>query len=334
MRIDLPSFTNSALACAHRCPRELELRYGMQLAPAREDREVLQVGSTWHRAHDAATKNAGDPHAAYDAIARHAPGELWIEKLRRLFAGYVWRWGSSPLPVVASEQKFDVPFLDTRARGQIDGVLVIDGKRGILERKTSGEDIDDGAPYWDRLRMDTQLSFYALAFRELAGAAPEFIVYDVVRKPTIRPKGIVKKDAERMRRELTSKHVATYYGDTFLPEEIDAALSHDQETSRMYGARLTADIGERPDFYYQRRVVARTGQDLDGARADAVSTIGIVRWLEKTGMPFPRNPNACNVFGLCDFFGLCSNNEYPTDGHVPDGFLRREHLHPELDDDN
>lgn len=329
----LESFTNSVDTCARRCARELELRYEFQLSPGFEDREVLQVGDAWHRGHDvlATTSN---PELTYGAISTHAPGELWQEKLRRLFAAYLWRWQAQPLRIVHSEHRFDVVIAGEHRRGRIDAIAEIDGRRGIVERKTTAEDINDGAPYWDRLRMDTQLSTYDVSYRLLCGEPPAFILYDVVRKPTIRPKGILKKDAERFRRALATKGAASYFGELFSAPEIDAALAHDLETSRMYGARLTSDIGDRPDFYFARRMVPRTDLDLEHATRDTVATMQYVRWLESRGEPFPRNPNACNVFGLCDFFGLCSNNEYPGAGRVPDGFKRREHLHPELDDDN
>jgi len=330
------TYTNSSTSCFRRCPREYDLRYRRRLSPHGEDREVLQVGRAWHKAHDAFEKAVDPAHAqpaAYEAIQRHAPGDAWKEKLSRLFAGYLWRWSREPLEIVQAERVFRVELDGFIGEGQIDAVARIDGRLGLVERKTSGEDLAPGAPYWDRLRMDSQLSFYAAAFRELVGEPPAFILYDVVRKPTIRPKNLVKKDMQRLRMELRSKGVGTYYGQQFSADVVEAALHGGTETTALYGARLTADIGDRPDFYYQRRFVPRTELDMRAARADVAHTVGMIRHLESGAPFFPRNPESCARFGLCDFFGLCSNNDYPDHDTVPGGFARREHLHPELHTD-
>ncbi len=340
----IESFTNSSLSCFRRCPREHDLRYGQRLKVAGEDREVLQVGQAWHKAHDASSQTvrrlgassapiegavAAGESAAYAAIANHAPGDAWNEKLRRLFAAYRWRWALHPMNIIHSEHTFSyTPTGGAERRGQIDGVVEIDGQIGLLERKTSSEDLDDGSNFWQRQRMGTQVSFYALAFRELTGRAPAFTLYDVVRKPTIRVKTIIKKDAARMRAECDAKGAAVYFGEEFDEEHVTAALYEGRETLSMYGARLTADIGDRPDFYFARKIIPRTTRDLDLAEIDTQATIFQIQGMEF----FPRNPDACATFGLCDFFRLCSNGEHPNIGVIPDGFERREHLHPELED--
>lgn len=336
--MSVESYTNSCLSCFRRCPREFDLRYQLQLERAGDDREVLQVGTTWHKAHDVATK-AGDDAAAYNAIREHAPGAKWNEKLRRLFASYRWKWASQVLDIKRSEFQFD--YLDVqgiRRRGQIDGVIEIDGALGNLERKTSSEDLDDGSTFWQRQRMGSQVSLYANAFKELTGKAPAFTLYDVVRKPTIRPKSIVKKDMTRLRAELDEKGTATYFGEEIAGHEVEAALAEGRETLTFYGARLTADIGDRPDFYFARKMIPRTTLDLDQSENDTHLTIAMIeamgKWSQfKSELPvFPRNPDGCATFGLCDFFELCSNGEYPSAGQIPQGFARRDALHPELEE--
>jgi len=348
----IESYTNSCLSCFRRCPREFDLRYRQQLERAGDDREVLQVGTTWHKAHDAASKKAqaihppdpfqvrGDPAcdlAAYQVIREHAPGAKWNEKLRRLFAAYRWKWANHDLKIVESEHQFD--YLDEygkRRRGQIDGIVEIDGAVGNLERKTSSEDLDDGSTFWQRQRMGSQVSIYANAFKALTGTAPAFTLYDVVRKPTIRVKSIVKKDMTRLRAELTTGGSATYFGETFDEQEVEAVLADGRESLSFYGARLTADIGDRPDWYFARKMVPRTTLDLDLSENDTALTISMIetvaKWshLKSTLPTWPRNPDACATFGTCDFFGLCSNGEYPQAGTTPEGFARRDVLHPEL----
>ena len=340
----IDSFTNSCLSCFRRCPREFDLRYNKQLERADNDREVLRVGSCWHKAHDAASKvdsgtmtstSTGDA-AGFAAIDDHAPGGLWKEKLRRLFAAYRWRYANQDLNIIESEKTFEYSLEGTIRKGQMDGVIEIGGQIGVLEYKTSSEDLADGSVFWSRLRMASQPSFYATAFREITGETPAFVLYDVTRKPTIRPKAITKKDAARMRADIKAHGVTSYFAEPFESEEVEAAIFDGRETLSMYGARLTADIGDRPDWYFQRNPIYRTSLDLALAEEDTRQTIQMIENRPShegySSGPFPRNPDACTTFGVCDYFSLCSNDEYPNGDTLPDGFTRREHLHPELEE--
>tara|TARA_R110000851_G_scaffold120002_1_gene248057 strand:- start:1539 stop:2591 length:1053 start_codon:yes stop_codon:yes gene_type:complete len=346
----IDSYTNSCLSCFRRCPREFENRYALQLEREGDDREVLRVGSAWHHAHDVRTKSAqaaalhtgpdvsaqgyaGEPAvqiSGYDAIDRRAPGDTWKEKLKRLLAAYDWFWSEREVEIVESEHTFEYELDGTVRRGQIDGIVKQNGRVGILERKTSGEDIADGSPFWARQRMGSQVSFYDKAFREITGEAPAFTLYDVVRKPTIRAKALTKAEVKRMRAEVAADGPGIYFTEEFDEESLEGAVFHGKETLKMYGARLTADIGDRPSFYFNRSLVPRTNLDIEQAELDTQGTIQLIETaygLER----FPKNPDACATFGLCDFFPVCSNNVDPREG-VPSGYARREHLHPELDD--
>ena len=133
-----------------------------------------------------------------------------------------------------------------------------------------------------------------------------------------------------MREEISKSGQGKYF-ETFPAEIIEVALSEGHETVRLYGARLTADIGERPEFYFARREVPRTTADYAALRDDLSGQISAIE-RRKLATDWSRNPDACNAFGTCDFFGLCSNNMHPlrTDA-IPQGYRVREHLHPELD---
>jgi hypothetical protein len=318
----IESYTNTSLATARRCLREFELRYGRKLELDAEDREVLQVGQTWHRAHDA-VQRGGDP---YGTIDTHAPGDAWKEKLRRLFAAYGWYWKTQELDIVESERVFHVELLGRKFSGQIDGIVrIADGRCGVLERKTTSDGLEAESSYWDRLRLDVQVGLYALA----CGFKPDFILYDVVRKPTIRPKDISEKDAKRMRAELDKTGEAFYF-EKFPASVIEPALAEGRESLALYGARLTADIGARPEFYFARREVVRTSDDYALLSSDLAEQVANIESASARDA-LHRNPDACNVFGRCDFFGLCSNNVRMQPGDpAPNGFRIREALHPEL----
>lgn len=157
---------------------------------------------------------------------------------------------------------------------------------------------------------------------------PSFILYDVVRRPSIRPATPGKSKAER-RRILAA---STYFGEAFDASEIQTAIETGKESVGMYGARLTADIGNQPWKYYARREVARTDADYDLALETIEREIWQLERAADAGKLY-RNPDSCHVPGLCQFFGLCSNGVTPDDTRdaPPIGYRVRESLHPELD---
>jgi hypothetical protein len=320
------SFTNSSLTTARACLRKYYLRYPLRLERdvAEEDRETLAVGSCWHAAHDST--------APYEAINRTAPSPLWAEKLKRLFAGQAWYWASQPIAVERPEFEFEVTVAGVKVRGKIDGIIVTpDGRRGILERKTTSSGVEAESDYWRRLRLDTQVGIYGAAFTQLFGKLPDFIVYDVVRKPTSNPKALAAAEVKRMRAELAKAGAYSYFGELFFGEAALAALDEAREDDALYGARLTADIGDRPAYYFARREVPRTAVDYDGLQEDVACQVEIIRHAEARDL-FPRNPDACSMFGLCEYFSLCEQSQCPTasDTSPPRGFRQRDKLHPEL----
>lgn len=322
------TFTNSSLATARSCLTKYDLRYNLQLElDVGQSPEALQVGTCWHRAHDAQAKGL-DPFAI---IRKHAPDIMWAEKLSRLFAAYAWRWNAAEFEIEQAEQTFKIDVGPYIFEGQIDGIIRIpDGRRGVLERKTTGDPIEGSASYWDRLRLDVQVGLYSVAVSHLIGETPAFILYDVVRKPSISPKAIVKADGARMDKELAKTGVCTYFGQTFAEHEARPALDGMHESTALYGARLTADIGDRPGFYFGRREVPRTSDDYAELLRNLVQQVRVLEHAQAAGL-MHRNPDACDAFGTCEFFGLCSNGVRPTAlTGIPDRYRKRAHVHPEL----
>jgi hypothetical protein len=319
-------YTHSSLATARRCLTEYDLRYNLLLEPdSDENREALDVGTTWHNAH-AALHTKGEA-AAYEAIAAHAPSPLWAEKISRLFAAYRWYWRDSGFAVIESERVFEVEFNGKLFRGARDAILrTPDGRRGLHELKTTSDSVDAESSYWDRLRLDVQIGIYAHAEKDL----PDFIVYDVVRKPTINPKSIISKDAIRLAGELKAKGSGTYFAEEIPGDDLTVALQAGRETTRMYGARLTADIGDRPENYFARREVPRSRDEIATLERNLLAQVDLLEYAKRNGL-MHRNPDACNVFGRCIFFSLCSHNIRPVEGEpAPHGFRIREHAHVEL----
>lgn len=324
-------YTNSSLSCARSCLRKYELRYERRLSLALpEESEALSVGRTWHDALSVAAPGDEESVArAYEAIQRSAPSDEWREKLRQLFALHRWYYESDDsVRVVEAERQFEVEFRGETYRGSVDAVVELaDGRRGILEYKTTSDSIDCESSYWDRLRLDAQVGIYALAMSE----RPEFVLYDVVRKPTIRPRKLTKAEVASLEVDLAKHGRANYQGLVFSAEVVEEALTDGRESLPLYGARLRQDVVSRPDFYFARRPVYRAEDDFDALLDDLQEQVNVLRYCRES-LSWPRNPSACHAMGTCEFWSLCSNNRRVDPGEVPDRYQIREHLHPELDD--
>lgn len=327
------SYTNSSTSCARSCPRKYQLSYIERLKSDAPDSEALTVGSCWHGMLDAHNQNAlnggSDGYeSAYAYADKHAPSELWAEKLKRLFVGYWWYWKDDQLELIRSERAFEVVVDGIVMRGQIDReVRTPDGRVGIIESKTTSEDLAPDSFYWDRIRMGTQAGIY----RSVTEAS--FLIFDVVKKPGIKPKAITKKDLSRMENELGDLGACTYQLEQFSREEFEEARAAGQESIRMYGARLSALIYENPAKVYGRQEVPFAADSQKHLWRDIQATVCTLEGYENEGY-YPRNPDACFTYNTpCQFAQLCKDNYVPIPGNVPNGFLVRDNLHPELPND-
>lgn len=318
------TYTNSSLATARDCLRRYDLQYLQRLNRIGLDALPLAVGTAWHKAHEARNKGE-DPYAAIDWFA---PNALWAEKLRRLFAAHEWRWQADDFEFVESELTFRVDIGGMPFEGQIDGIVRDreSGRLGLLDYKTTSDSL--AGDYFDRLRLDVQVGgIYAMAFRELHGDWPAFILYDVTRKPTIKPKALTKADIARI-----TGGDPTYFGEAVSESALAAIdVGEKGESVSMYGARLTSDIGNDPDKYFARRAIPRSPRDYEPLIDDLRAQVGIIQHAIGRGH-MPRNPDACNKYGRCPFAALCELHIYPrdTEAEPPEGYERRDALHPEL----
>jgi hypothetical protein len=144
----------------------------------------------------------------------------------------------------------------------------------VQEHKTSSEDIGLGSVYWRKLTLDAQISNYIVGARSL-GFEPDGVLYDVLRKPALRPYEVNSK-----RRFPES------------PEE--------------YRDRILEDIAKRPEYYYQRGVVVRLEDEERDAAFDMWQTADLLR-LSRNSNRWPRNVDACSQYNrMCDYWEVCS----------------------------
>lgn len=190
----------------------------------------------------------------------------------------------------------------------------------ICERKTSGEPIDPGAPYWARLTLDPQLSLYVDGVESL-GHKVDGILYDVIFKSRLRPLQATPVEDRKYTKPTKAEPTPRLY----------ANQRDTDETAEEYGRRVLEAIVEAPDKHYQQQIIVRLEQDRHEARTDVWQTACAIRDARRLKV-FPRNPDSCFNWGrACEFFPACSGLTTVDD---PLMFRRDERTHEELDSDS
>lgn len=277
------------------------------------------------------------------------------------FLGYLWYWQNDPVQPIVSEIAFDLALNEPRTGlplptkevlrvGKIDHVVSWRGMVGNVERKSTSSSIDPSGDYWDRASKDTQVSMYAMAFRDMlfAGQLPQAVLdhpdytpdrfgstlYDVWHKPTIKPATLTQKDTKEL---LKTK---TYQRQQFaVDKKSDDVIEIDgfqaevkkgkqgiaiKETPTMYAARLLQDICTRPEFYFQRKEIARTDQDIRRFRVELFNIYQAQRLYDNTGCWF-ENEQQCRATFACQYIPICygPGADAVCDGETtPPGFKR------------
>lgn len=328
--------THTRLACFRACPRRHYLRYELGLRP--EDTGfALKVGSAFHCALDAAAKGL-DPEAA---LADGLDDPYDVALVAAMFDGHQRRWADEDLEIVASELAFDLPLVNPatgaatpiwRVAGVIDAIVRLpDGRLALQEYKTTSRDFAPGEDYWLRLHLDSQLSIYVIAAREL-GYDVQTVSYDVTRRPALRPSAIplLDEDGVKIVHDAQGVRVRTKNGKKWR-ESGDAkagyVLQSRTETPEEFTARVVEDIDSRPEHYFARIEIARLDQDLEECRRDLWIQQQAIRTCQR-GDAWYRNPGSCFEPWSCDFLAVCQNRDLHT--KTPAGFVRSDTVHPEL----
>lgn len=274
--------THSRQRVFRECQRKHSYMYTLGVRPVAVP-HALRFGSLIHAGLEAWAKGGKDLDAAIAAVQVEAePFDL--ARAEALLAGYHARWLDETFQYVAIEAAFEAPLVNPetghpsrlwKLAGKIDAVIMDGGRLRIMEHKTSSEDLSPGSSYWQRLRMDGQVSVYFDGARAL-GYEVEDCLYDVIGKPLLRPKV--------------------------------------NETPVEFRTRLCEAIIAEPARYYGRAPVVRLEKELDEARWDTWRTAAAMRESERTGHA-PRNPDACVRFRgqVCQYFSVCSGESALND---------------------
>jgi hypothetical protein len=342
--------TNSRAESYKKCRRREFWEYECQIRRD-QDAKPLRMGTAYHEGLDILKQGKG-LEAALSAVAEiYALNSLIVpqvewdyerETVLAMVAGYQWRWHESPLNWVASEASFQVPLVnpDTGARstlfdlaGKIDGIVKLeDGRLAVGEHKLLSGDISQESDLWRRMQLDAQVSCYVYGARQL-GHQVDTVLYDIARKPTIKPTPVAVVDdlGAKIVLDATGRRVKTERGQW--RQTGDTAKGYTLQTRDMtpdeWCKKLIADIGERPDYYFARCEVPRLDGDIAEWQAEMWDLQKSLRdsqvnnrWYKTVS--FATCPN-------CPFFALCTQRFNPSGSDsLPEGFAYVENVNPEL----
>lgn len=269
---------------------------------------------------------------AWDAIDGANSDKLHAAKAKALLHGYHYRWCNEGWKTIETEQEIvsPIPRLTSKGvrfyknmlfGGKVDLIAERAGRRTLMDHKTTSQDVSDPASsYWRQLQLDVQVLHYLLALW-VAGWKVDDVVWDVIRKPTIKPKKLTKSDRQAI--VVSGK----YCGCEVSEDALRCVQESDSETLELYEFRLRRDCTRiRPDYYFMRRSVpVRDDEILAYAKELWKHRESIIR--NAADSQPVRNSGACLQYGApCKFLGICSGYDSPDSTN----WRRKPQVHGEL----
>jgi hypothetical protein len=276
--------------------------------------------------------------AGYRAIDAAAGHETRVAvQCKALLYGYAVRYHSenADYEVVEIEKVYTAPLrnLEPKGRvsrkwtlaGKIDKLIKIDGEHYLVDHKTTSLDISDPVSnYWRVMRIDSQPRHYETMLYS-NGIPLRGIIWDVVKKPTIRPIKITGPIGNSI--NATGK----YLDDDVSPQTMNILHTLERENDELHSIRLNAHIAANTEKYYQRRPIALTEDELYDYNKSlwqvAEDMTKTIKRSKSTGIT-PYNPSGCMMYNTpCTFLGICSRHDSITS----DNWTKSTDVHPELE---
>ena len=325
--------TASRISSMMSCPRRHYWRYECGLHKE-EDAMPLRFGSAWHRGMEARWKNATSQEVFTAAIGDDDFDELTVATLTAMLRAYYDYYGmETQIDELHPEVEFIHPIDGSRvfdAAGKIDGVgTLTDGRLAMVEHKTTSASLDSDSDYWLRLRANVQVYQYVKALR-VEGWDVGTVIYDVVRKPGLRPRNIPLLDEDGFKIVLDNDSGERVYLANGKPRQAASegmTLQTTEETPEEFEARLYQDIMLRPEYYFARREVPVLDDDLEAFDDMQVQVARMIldRRRQQKMMPdrperaWPRHLSGFSCPG-CEYASFCLQNTIPDLAHPPAGY--------------
>jgi len=210
-------------------------------------------------------------------------------KLNAMIEAYESVWGSHHIDFseAQTEVKFSIPIKANvkdsawNYEGKIDAVVEHEGNAWLVEHKTTSMDIALGSDYWQRLEIDGQIEGYIFGYAKSTGIVPAGVIYDVAKKPQIRP---LRQDKDN------------------------------PETPEEYEARCYETIMKEPDKYLVRQKIYKTADKIAEFEKTLYHSARMIDYAVNNSF-FPANADGCKVFGTCPYFDVCSSNAEIADNY-------------------
>lgn len=314
------------------CQRKHFWRYEVGLQST-DKSDALRFGSAWATALEARWNGKPSDEALALALPDDKTFDAYqVATLTAMLNAYYLKHQEEPMiERILPEQEFKHAVAGVRgfeAAGKMDGIGVLrNGKLCIVESKTTSESIDLGADYWIRLRNNIQLLQYVYAAR-LNGWDIHTIIYDVAKKPMLKPCKIPVLDENGLKVVLDSNGNRALLANGKPRQsgtEADGLFMQTRiETDDEYFNRLSADIAERPDFYFARREVPVLDIDVEEFVAQRKAICAQIRTNRKMKVARPEHAwpvnvsRLCNV--MCEYHPFCLQNTTINVSQPPIGF--------------
>lgn len=167
-------------------------------------------------------------------------------------------------------------------------------------------------------------------------------LYDVWHKPTIKPTDLTQAETKEFLATgdyCGQKFQTQWYGPDRDHVQLEDGIKVDnipveitpgkkgfaiKESVAMFGARLLQDIYARPDFYYQRREIVRTDEELREFQEELFAIYQAQKAFERNNCYF-SNESQCRATFACPNIPICygPGAKAVCDGHTtPNGFKR------------
>lgn len=368
------------------CPTRFRYGYIEGLRQA-EDTESQRIGTNWHALHEEYRnqRKAADHDQSFAAALESLQSKYarvpdgfdafdWeIERtiLSVSFAAHCWYYQSDEAKTLACEVGFKLPLYHPRTMmplpqsdviriGKIDRLVQYNGNVSIADYKSTSKPIAPDSEFWNHLHLDSQISMYVMAGKELAAAGllEEYGIpkgtpvagafYDVWHKPTIRPSKLTQAETKALMEtgkycgsdfkaeithewnevttdekgeEITISHKRVSVDGMETPIDMGKKGFAIRETPAMFGARLLQDIVSRPEFYFARREIARTDKDVKRFRGQLYAIYQSMK-AARDGGHWVENEHQCNATFRCPYTGICWHGVDVTNGHTPAGMKR------------
>lgn len=229
--------------------------------------------------------------------------------------------------------------------GKIDGIFAgqFQDRNGrfIFEQKITDQDISAGSMFWNRIRLNTQLDEYALAYWQKNGVQVDGIIFDAIRQPSIRPKQVTQADIKAIANEgvycgvqvspdlvqgfsywlsvraafdqRKKDHAKRLKTDPAVGEFKETPVDQPEENEELFGIRFSAMLERSLSEHFAFRFVPITEEQIINW-ARELWTLSKVAEDSKEYRFAPRNTQACfNFNSACQYVDLCCGNESPID---------------------